>query len=362
MTPAETDLHPLTFAGWAAGVVARWRLILFGLLAATGIAVLAVLLIPPVYTAHASFVTASGSSQLRLPSSLARFGGAAAQLGLGDGGDASESPAFYSALIASRELRTRLLNSRFENPRTDAPADSVPLLSILRLRSDEPGRRTELGLRALEQSLRASHDDRTNIVSLSFSSEWPRLSAAVANRTLDLVADFNQQQRGTRAGSRRAFLEARVANASMELSTAENRQRAFLEQNRMWRTSPALVLQEERLRREVERAAGVYMTLQQQLEAARIEAVNDVPLTTVIDSAVPPHKAAWPRYGLLGMSTLMGGMLFGLMLAGFATILADWRARDPQSASAFRGAVAGVKSDLGGALRPRRRQQREVGY
>ena len=104
MTPAATDPHPLTFAGWAAGVVARWRLILLGLLAAIVLAVAAVLLIPPVYTAHASFVTASGSSQLRLPSSLARFGGAAAQLGLGDGGDASESPAFYSALIASREL------------------------------------------------------------------------------------------------------------------------------------------------------------------------------------------------------------------------------------------------------------------
>jgi uncharacterized protein involved in exopolysaccharide biosynthesis len=360
MATPYADVHAgaepaqFTFATWVAGVVASWRLVLLGILVAVALAVLAVVLIPPVYTARASFVTTSTGSSLRLPGALARFGGAAAQLGLGDAADASESPAFYSALIASRELRTRLLNSEFRNPRTADPDDVAPLLSILRIRSDDPARRMELGLRALEQSVRAAHDDRTSIVSLSVNSEWPDLSAAVANRTLELVSEFNQQQRGSRAGARRAFLDERVAEARTELNMVEALQRAFLEQNRAWRASPALTLQEERLRRESMRAAEVYLTLQQQLEAARIEEVNDVPLITVIDSAVPPRKAAWPRLGLLTISTLLGGLILGLMLAGFAAIIANWRSRDPAAASALGGALRRARADIVRPLRPGR--------
>jgi uncharacterized protein involved in exopolysaccharide biosynthesis len=346
---------PLAFSAWVTGVVARWRLVLAGLAVAIGIAVLALLLIPPVYTARASFVATTTSSAGRLPASLSRFIGPAAQLGLSpDLQEPSESPAFYNQLIASRELRTRLLQSRFVNPRTPAPADSAPLISILKLRSDEPERRMELGLRALERSVRVVNDDRTNMVFLAVSSEWPELSAAIANRTLEMVAEFNQQQRTTRAGARRQFLEGRVANSFADLTTAEARHRSFLEQNRSWRSSPALVVQEEGLRREVDRAASLYLALQQQLETARLEEVNDVPLTTVIDSGVPPRKAAWPRYGILAASTLLTGAILGLMLAGFAAVLADWRQRNPESASALRGAVKGARADLGRALLPRR--------
>lgn len=358
----ETEAEaPLSFSGWVAGVVMRWRLVLAGLLVAAVLATLAVLLVPPVYTARASFVATSTSAAPRLPASLSRLMGPASQLGLGiDQPDPSESPAFYSQLISSRELRTRLLQSRFQDPRSESVTDSAPLVSIMRLRSDDPERRLEMGLKALERSMKVAHDERTSVVFLAVSTTWPGLSAAVANRTLELVADFNRQQRSTRAGARRQFLEGRVANALTELNGAEARQRAFLEQNRSWRSSPALVLQEEGLRREVDRAATLYLTLQQQLETARIEEVNDVPLTTVIDSGVAPRKAAWPRYGLLTVSTVMTGMILGLMLAGFATVLADWRRRNPQSASALRGAVTGLRTELGGVLRPRRRRRRPV--
>jgi uncharacterized protein involved in exopolysaccharide biosynthesis len=335
-------------------------MVIVALLGAITMALLALVLIRPVYTAKASFVAISSEGGLKLPTSfgsLGGLGGIASQFGLGDAADPSESPAFYNQLIASRELRTRLLQSRFRDPRPDPGADSVRLVDLMRIRTRDPERRLELGLRNLQRAVRVIDDDRTNMVFLTVHTEWPELSAAVANRTLTLVEDFNHEQRTSRARSRREFLERRAALARAELATAEQRQRTFLEQNRSWRSSPTLVLREEQNRREVDQAATLYLALQQQLEAARIDEVNTAALVTVVDSAVPPRKAAWPRYGLLAMSTLLVGSIFGVMLAGIATVFADWRFRHPQSASELSGALRGMRRDIGSRFRPGRSRE-----
>jgi uncharacterized protein involved in exopolysaccharide biosynthesis len=336
-------------------------MVIAGILVAIAAAALAVSLIPPVYTANASFVAIASASGLKLPSGMGNLGGLggfASQLGLGDPQDPSESPAFYNRLISSRELRTRLLQSRFADPRSASEGDSARLVDLMRIRNKDPQRRMELALRALERTMRVRHEDRTSMVFLATSTEWPGLSSAVANRTLELVGDFNQEQRRSRAGSKREFLERRVDYARSELSAAEDRQRRFLEENRVRRSSPTLLLIEEQHQREVDRAASLYLALQQQLEAARLEEVNDAALITVVDSAVTPRKAAWPRYGLLAMSTLIAGLILGVMLAGVATVLADWRAGHPQSDSELRGAVRAMRREIGGRLSLRRASER----
>jgi len=86
--------------------------------------------------------------------------------------------------------------------------------------------------------------------------------------------------------------------------------------------------------------------LQRQLETALLDEVNDAALITVVDSAVPARKAQWPRYGILLVSTLMAGLLLGLMVAGGAAILADWRSRNPDSASAFGNSMGRVRHEI----------------
>ena len=338
------------------------------LLTAIG-AVLVLVLIPPVYRARASFVTNASAPPLKLPQSVRGapgLGMLASQFGLGAPPDPSQSPKFYRELIRSRELRTRLLESRFPDPRTRAPRDSVRLLELLRIRNKDPERKMELGLKALAKALRTEYDDQTNLVALSVDAQWRHLSSAVANRTLDLVSTFNREQRTSRARSNRTFLESRVGQVYSDLRAAEARQRDFYEQNRSWRASPALVLLEQQIQREVEWITELRLSLQQQLENARLEEVNDAALITVVDSAVPPHKAEWPRYGVLLVSTVSLGMIVGLMLAGSATVLADWRARNPGPASQLGGAVRSVRREIGNAFRrtPRElrvHQQRRAG-
>lgn len=348
------DPPPLTFSRWLAGVVARWKTVLLAVVLTGVLAALAVVLIPPVFQARASFVTNSSSGSFKLPAGISgggALGGIASQLGLGATSDPTESPDFYSELIKSRELRTRLLRSKFDDPRTPAPGDSVQLIELLRIRNADPQRRVEIGLKRLDQAINVSFFDKTNLVKLKVNTEWPRLSAEVANRTLHFVSEFNREQRTSRARSNRVFLESRVNRARAELEAAEARHRYFYDQNRSYKSSPALIFQEQQLQRDVDRTAELYLLLQRQLETALLEEVNDAALITVVDSAVTPSKAQWPRYGLLLMSVVIGGTILGLMFAGGAAVLADWRTRNPSSALYLDGAVRSLTREIGGAFR-----------
>jgi len=332
---------PLTFSVWLAGIIARWRLVLNVMAGTLVVAALAAIFLPPIFEAHASFVTSSSSSS-KMASALGSAGGLsglASQLGVSTGGDPSESPNFYVALIQSEELRRRLLNSRFHNPRSDSPRDSATLLNILRIRNDDSVRRMEIALKKMGKSISTSFDIKTNVVQLVVTARWSQLAADIANRTIELVDTFNHEQRVTRARSRRIFVQSRVDSARAELQHAEEQQRFFYDQNRQWRSSPQLVFDEGRLRRNVDVATDLYLTLQRQFEAARLDEFNDAAVITIVDPAHAPHKAQWPRYWLLLASALSVGAILGILFAGSATILTDWRRRNPDSAGALSESV-----------------------
>jgi uncharacterized protein involved in exopolysaccharide biosynthesis len=349
--------QPLTFGVWLAGVISRWRLIVWVMAGTLVAAALAAVLLPPVYQARASFVT-TGSTNSKMASALsggtAGLQGIASQLGVSPGGDPSESPNFYVRLIESSELKRRLLRSRFQDPRGKSPRDSATLLEILRPRSSDPRRRMELGIKMLGESISTDFDLKTNMVLLTVEARWSELAASIANRTIELVDGFNHEQRVSRARSKRMFVQSRLDSAKLELQSAEEKQRFFYDQNRQWRTSPQLVFEEGRLRRNVDVASDLFLTLQRQFETARLDEFNDAAEITVVDPAVPPWKAQWPRYWILFASSLFVGALLGLMVAGSATILADWRGRNPATATALSDSIAALPFPIG----ERRRQPR----
>lgn len=358
MQPAEQAAASdhLTFTRWLAGVLLRWRLIAAVTLVSILSAVAASLIVPPVYRAKASFV-ANSSSASKLPgaaTAASGVGGLISQLGGSLGGDPSESPNFYIQLFQSRELLTRIAQSRFLNPRTDAPNDSASLIDILRIKKKDPRLRMELALKKLAKSISAGFDVKTNLVSLSVDLQWPELSAEVANRLVQEVTKFNRETRVSRARAKREFLESRHDSAQMQLRVAEEKQRFFYEQNRGLITSPSLRADEGRIKREVELASDLFLNLQRQLEIARLDEINDAALITVIDTAIPPRKAQWPRYGALLATATMLGLMLGLLVAGSLAVLADWRVRNPESWSDFEHTLGRARSDVRSAMRVRR--------
>ena len=342
MTQTE---QPLTFSVWLAGIIARWRLVLKVMAATLVAALLAAVLLPPVYEAHGSFVTSSSSSKvggMLGGSGVSGLQGVASQLGISSGGDPSESPNFYVKLIQSEDLRRRLLNSRFHDPRSTSPRDSARLIDILRIRNSDSVRRMEIGLKQMQKAISTDFDLKTNVVDVVAKARWSELAAAIANRTIELVDSFNHEQRVTRARSRRVFMQTRLDSAKIQLQQEEEKQRFFYEQNRQWRSSPQLVFEEGRLHRNVDVATNLFLQLQSQFEAARLDEINDAAVITVVDPPHAPHKAQWPRYWLLLASAVAVGGLFGVMIAGSAAILDDWRQRNPDRAGALSDSVAAL--------------------
>lgn len=334
--------EPLTLAHWTAGVINRWRTIFLSAMAVLGLALLAAVVLRPVYRVTVSFAPNATSSS-KLSGAMSSLGGLSSLAGglggLGASMEPTESPAFYTELLQSRELLTRLLLTRFADPRSAHARDSARLVDIMDLKPTDPERRLELGVKALQKTTRTESDVKSNLVKLTVDETYPELAAREANVMLSLVNAFNLQQRASRAGAKRAYLQGRMAAAKNALTVAQERYRDFLSGNRQWRSSPTLSSDEETLHRDQDVASELYLSLEKQYEAARLDEFNDAALITIVDSAVAPVRPYWPRYSLLVPGAILFGLFVGVMVAGVSTVYADWSRRDPTAASELAAAL-----------------------
>src|SRR5207245_7026005 len=130
------------------------------------------------------------------------------------------------------------------------------------------------------------------------------------NRWCAYLKEVNPHKRQSQARERRRFSEGRVVAADSELRRAEEAVKTFYERNRGWQEAAELVFEEARLRRQVTLGQDLYMSLKREAETARIEEVNDTPVITVIDPAVPPQQRSQPNPALwIAVALLVGGMV-----------------------------------------------------
>ncbi len=331
----------------------RWRLVVGLPLAAAFVAAVISLIIPAKFSATASFVPESESQGLSLPGGLA---GLAAQFGVAVPSGGSNSPAFYAKVLGSRTLRDQVLLAGFSNPRSDAPEDSATLLGIWEVKGDSETERLEKGRKRLDEMISVRVDNETSIVSVSVETRYPELSADMANHFIALLNRFNLETRRSNAQGRRRFTEERMGAAERELRVAEETLKRFLERNRQFRGSPELTFEYERLQRQVTIKQEVFTELRRSYEEARIQEVNDTPVITVIDQAVPPQEKSSPQRKLnVVLAFLFGGLLgvFGAFGREYAERARD---RDRQEFEEFTSLWSALKADVGSMWRRVRRR------
>ena len=330
-----------------ANVLLKWWKLVAGLpLAAAFLAVVISLVIPSKYTGTATFVPETESKGISLPGGLM---GLASQFGVTvpSGGTSAR---FYADVLESRTLRDEVLLASFQDPRTRALADSATLLDILEIDGDTEVERLETGRKELDATTSAWVDNETSVVSVSVETRYPRLSADVANLYLRLLNRFNLETRQSQARERRRFIEERLAAAEQELRAGEEVLQTFLERNRQFRGSPELEVEYERLQRQVRIKEQVFTTLRQQYEEARIQEVNDTPVITVIDEAVPPDEKSSPKHLLnITLAFVLGGIL-AVLVAFAREYVQRIRERDEEAAQQFRSHWEAMKREIRSAV------------
>jgi len=334
-------------------LLSRWRLVIGVPVIAASTALAGSFLDPDIYTATVTFVPEQRPDS-RLPSGLA---GIASQFGISIGGEASQSPRFYAELVKSRELLERLLLSSYTDARQGSlgSADSVALISLLGVKGRDQNDSVQNGVRALDKLVSVKVDNQTHIVKVSVDSRYPTLAAAIANRIVAYLNDFNTKTRQSQARERRKFVEQRIVDGEHELHDAEENLRAFYERNRTWQQAPQLISEQGRLHRQVEIRQEVYLTLRREYETARIEEVNDTPVITILDRAIPPSRRSRPNRGYLMFAGAVLGSIASVLLALGGRYVERARIEDGEEYQEFKGLVTRVRQEIAEAAGLRRR-------
>jgi len=272
---------------------------------------------PKGYTAEAFFMPKGARAQSQL-------GGLAAQFGLTvGGGDASQSPQMYTELLETKNVLWPVALKEYRIP-TDSGVITGDLVKIYRIKKDRPQVMKVKTVEALQRAVKATVAPKTGVIDVTVTTGNPELSLQIAQNLLDQVNIFNLNNRQKQAAAERAFTERQVGEKRAELRQAESELASFLESNRMYRQSPQLQLEHDRLESEVMRRNQVYTSLISAYENARIEEVKDLPVINVIEPPELPIVAN--RRG--GVKKTAIGMIVGLFIACLIAFARDRMARN----------------------------------
>lgn len=251
---------------------------------------------------------------------ISRLAGLAAQFGVNvPNAQAGQSPDFYADVLRGDGMMRQLLAGRY----TNAGSEPVDLAMHLAPGVADSARRNELALRQLRTMVSASVGIKTGLVRLTIRSDDPELARQVAARSLDELNRLNVLAQQAQASQERVFTDTRLSMARSELRAAEDRLEDFLRSNRVFSGAPQLVLQEDRLRREVNLRQQVVSGLAQGLEQARLEESRNLPVITVVEAPVRP---ALPDSRRLVLKALFAALVSAIIL--LALVLAgEWRRR-----------------------------------
>jgi uncharacterized protein involved in exopolysaccharide biosynthesis len=281
-----------------------------------------------------SIIVAEGVQTSSPMSSIAEQFGVRMSSGGGTG-----SPDFYAQLLKSPEVLTPVASRSYST--TDAEGKrAAGFVSRLYGIEAPPGTDTiALSRDLLTQSVKSSSDPITGIISLSVTAPSRDLSIVLNREILASANNFLQNRRQARAAEETKFVESRLDEARSQLAVAEANLRDFVTQNRQYQTSPQLALQSAQLERTVSLRQQVFVTLSQAYEQARIEAMRNISLISVLqrpEYSVNRKVASLARNIVLA---LILGVLVAMGLVVARTKLAREPLENPADVEEFRALI-----------------------
>jgi uncharacterized protein involved in exopolysaccharide biosynthesis len=264
-----------------------------------------------------------------LPSSgggnLGGLAGLASQFGVnvppGASADLS-SPSLFPELLRSRTFAEKILDKKFY---TKEFGKKLSLLAILTHGNDPPEFGRDIlvtsSLQALGKMLEFVQDPSGAFSVIKATTYEPLFAKELAEVTLAELEALNRFYKSQTVNQKTSFISNRIASVEKDLKSSETSLKEFNERNRQI-SSPALQLEQGRLARDVEIQKGVYLTLKQQHELAKIEEVQEASIIQVLDK---PQVSLGPTNKNLKLSVLLAGILgigLGIMI-GFIRAYAD---------------------------------------
>ena len=245
------------------------------------------------------------------PSQLGALGnlaGLAAQFGVPTA--SGSSPFYFAALGSNTDVLERVLTIPIA-----ARDSTLHLIDLYRpgLR-DQPALRLQRAMRDLSQDVSVSTDIKSGLVTVTVTQPDPVLAVAVTDSLVSAMDLVGRQRLHSRARAEREYTEVGLDSARRELTRVEDDLESFYNANRTIEGSPRLKLAESRFLRELDLRRTVVVTLQQNLESARLDEIRSTPLLTVVQHPLVPGKPSWPKKSVLAILGFGVGALLWLAL------------------------------------------------
>lgn len=209
----------------------------------------------------------------------------------------------YPDIIQSEAVLMPVVEKKYKSKFYDQP---VNLIEFFEIDEEIPRRIVEVALKKMRNTLKIEMSQKTGLLTYSIETKDAQVSADILNTITAELNKFLLTKKTTNAGEQRKWIEKRMMEVKHDLEKVENILKEFRERNRRIIDSPQLLLEQERLIRDVTIQTTVYSTLIQQYEMAKIEELKYVPIINVLDEAQPAAKKNKPKRRMI---TLVGFLI-----------------------------------------------------
>lgn len=218
----------------------------------------------------------------------------------------------YPMIIKSERILRAAIYEKYE---TASHVNPITLADYWEIDSKDSNAQIDKTLRLFRERMDVSFDMRLGTVTLEIEMEEAQLAADVANRITQELDDYTRTKRRTNASLQREFIEERIGEVEKTLERSEVTLKEFRERNRRVADSPQLLLEQERLSRDLEINSTIFIELKKQLEVAKIEEIKNISLINVLDAARPPVRRSYPVRREFALFGFFGGVLAALAYA-----------------------------------------------
>jgi uncharacterized protein involved in exopolysaccharide biosynthesis len=279
--PIDTYVRPV----WAN----RQKIVLWSLVVAV-VTLVINLLFPNYYKSTAMLLPETEKSKL---SALGQFADIAQLAGVNIPG--SEIARLYPTIVTSETVLRSVIEKKYKSERY---SDSVDLVQYFDFNEGAPEKDMAASLKKMRGLLSATFENRTSVVSLSLEMREAGLAADVLNAIIGELDGFMRSKRVTSASEQVKWIDVRLKQVQQELRSAEEALKDFRERNRRVSDSPDLLLQQQRLMRNVEVSSAVFVELKKQFELAKLEEIKNITIVNVLDPGRAPVKKDSPHRAL----------------------------------------------------------------
>ena len=248
-----------------------------------------VFLAKPIYISTSKIMSSSGKGNIN------QAVGLAAQLGINLPISQSETKWVYPEIIKSRTLAKSLLKRKFETMKYGIDKSLLEILTYDKTNKNiNPNILRIIATDRLLKMIDVFEDMKTSILTVKIKSDDPKFSFDLNSALIQELDNHQRKYEKTKTVKTKDFILERIKDVEKELMLAEEELKKFKNINRRIENSPSLQLQEQRFSREVTVLIGVFTTLKQQLEMAKIEEVKESDFVIILDYPEIPLSVSKP--------------------------------------------------------------------